>query len=96
MDWKRMFKSKRGVFDNLTEFALGVLLFVMTSAVGVLILAQVRTNGSIAASTNATATVDTGINAVQSLAAWTPIVIVVGVGAVIIGLLMMYRRGGAA
>lgn len=87
----KMFKDKRGVFDNLSNMALGVLYFVIIVAVGALVLTEVRNTGSVSGNTNATAAVNTGINAVQSLAGWAPVVIVVGVGAVLLALLFTFR-----
>jgi amino acid transporter len=87
-----MLKDKKGMFGALDDLGHGVIYFIILVAVGVVLLANFLTQAQISSSSNATATVNTGINALQGLAGWAPIIIIIGVVVVILAVLTQLRR----
>jgi len=88
-------KKHKGVIADLTNAGLGIVVLAVILAVGLLILIGVR-NQSTDATVNTT--LNTTISAIGSIPGWLSTIIVVIVGAGLIGLVMvafMYmRRGG--
>ena len=73
-------KSKRGVWENLSAMALGIVTFVVIGAVGALILANIGSQSAVSLDGNATAIVNYGKTGLTSLSSWTGTIVVVAVG----------------
>lgn len=89
-----MWTDKKGVFEQLSSIALGLGSFAVILVVVILILANVRSNGTVSSNVNATAAVDTTINQVATLPGWLGIIIVVAVGALLLSMIYIFRRAG--
>ena len=89
---KNLFKHKKGVMDQLSDLAIGVVSVAIVLVVVFLIMAQVGANSQVVASGNATAAVNTLTGALATIPAWIPIVIVTIIGALLIGLVAIFRR----
>jgi len=89
----KMFSSRKGqVFDQLGALGIGIAALVITLVVVFLILAQVKANTTVAADANATAAVNTLTTAAATIPNWVPIVVITAIGALLIGMVMMFRR----
>jgi len=87
--------DKKGqVFDQMTALGIGVAGLCITLVVVFLILSNVRTNATVAADANATLATQTLTNAVATIPNWVPLVVIAVIGAILIGLVAMFR--GAA
>ena len=85
--------NKRGqVFDQLAMLGIGIAGLVVTLVVVFLILAQVKANATVAADGNATAVVNTLTTAAATIPNWVSIVVITAIGALLIGMVMMFRR----
>jgi hypothetical protein len=85
-----MRKNKRGVWENLSAMALGIVTFVVIGAVGALILANIGSNSTVSADANATAVINYGKAGLNSLTSWIGVIVVVAVGAILIALIAGY------
>lgn len=86
--------NKKGqVFDNLAGLGVGVVGLAITLTVVFLIMSQTKANSTVAADANATAALTTLQNAADDIPSWVPIVIIVTIGAILIGLVQLFRRG---
>ncbi len=84
--------NKRAVFDQLSALGVGIATLVITLAVVFLILANVRANTQVAADPNATASVVTLTNAASTIPGWVPLVVLVAIGALILGMIALFGR----
>jgi hypothetical protein len=87
-----MMKTKKGVFDQLGALGIGVVTLAITLVVVFLIMSQVGANTTVAADGNATATVTTLTEAAADIPGWVPIVVIVAIGALLLGLIAVFRR----
>ena len=87
-----MFKSKRAILDQLSDLMKGLAVVAIIAVVVTLILANVLTNGSVAANTNATAATNKMINLVGSTIDWVPLVVLVAIGALLLSMIYMFNR----
>ena len=87
----RMFKSKKGVVDQLMPVIISLVAIGVTLAVGFLILSTVKTNSKVAADANATLGVAQTVSAMSDIPGWLPIIIITIIGALLIGLVSMFR-----
>jgi len=85
--------NKKGQLGGITELAKGLAVVSIVFVVAVLILSNVKNNGNVVASTNATAVVNTLFHETEQLAGWIPLIIIVAVGAVLLGMLYMFGGG---
>ena len=96
--------NKKGVMEQLGALAVGVAALCIALVVTFLIMAQAKTQvGTISSVniTNATAcAADTGCNAISTLQTaastipnWVPLIIIAVIGALLIGLVSMFRAG---
>ncbi len=89
----QMLKSKKGqVFDQLGALGIGVAGLAITLVVVFLILSNLAANSTVVADTNATAAVSVLQNAADDIPSWVPIVIITVIGAILIGLVSLFRR----
>ena len=98
--------NKRGVWENLSSMAIGIITFVVIATVGALMLAQFKTSfpKTTFDATNASGqgfnvsvldpNVSTAIGygqaGVTGITSWIPVIIVVAIGAVLIALVAGY------
>ena len=61
-------------------------------AVVFLVLANIKANTSVAADANATAAVNTLTNAAATIPGWVPLVVIVAIGALILGMIGMFSQ----
>ena len=85
--------NKKGqVFDQLGALGIGIAGLVVTLVVVFLILANVKANTTVAADGNATLAVATLTTAAATIPGWVSIVVITAIGALLIGMVMMFRR----
>lgn len=84
--------GKKGVVDNLAPVVIALVAIGITLAVGFLILSEVAGNSMVSADANATAGVEATQNAMGDIPGWLPIIIITIIGALLIGLVSMFRR----
>ena len=83
--------NKRGVFDQLIDLSIGIGIFAVVGVVVTLIVSNVGSNSTVAADGNATAYVRATQVQLGTLPGWLGVIIVVAVGALLIGMVMMFR-----
>ena len=71
---------------------IGIATLVITLAVVFLVLANIKANTSVAADANATAAVNTLTNAAATIPGWVPLVVIVAIGALILGMIGMFSQ----
>ena len=84
--------GKRGVFDQLGALGIGIAALVITLVVVFLILSQIGSNSQVVADENATVAVNTLTNAADDIPNWVPIVVITAIGALLIGMVALFRR----
>ena len=84
--------SKKGVFDQLGALGIGIATLVITLAVVFLILANIKSNTSVAADPNATLAVSTLTAAAATIPGWVGLIVLVAIGALILGMIAMFGR----
>jgi len=87
----KMFR-KGQVFDQMSALGIGIAALVITLVVVFLILAQVKANASVVADPNATLAVTTLTTAAATIPNWVSIVVITAIGALLIGMVAMFRR----
>lgn len=86
-------KSKKAqVFDQLGALGIGVAALAITLVVVFLIMANLAANTTVAADANASAAVTQLQTAADTIPTWVPIVIITVIGALLIGLVALFRR----
>lgn len=93
--FKNKHLSRRGqlnVLDSLSQLAIGAVVFGITIVVVFLMMGELSTNTTVSADTNATAAVNTINNSLDDIPDWLPIIIIVVIGALLIGLVSVFRR----
>ncbi len=83
--------SKKGAIDQLMPLIIGLVAIAITLAVGFLILSEVRANAKVAADANATAAVRETQSAMDDIPGWLPIIVITIIGALLIGLVAIFR-----
>jgi uncharacterized membrane protein YfcA len=92
MEIKKM--NKKGqIFNQLGALGTGIAALAITMVVSFLILSQTAANTTVAADSNATAAVDTLTNAAADVPDWVPLVVIAVIGALLLSLVAMFRRG---
>lgn len=90
---KNFLRSKKGqVMDQLGSLGIGIATLVIILAVVFLIMANVGANTQVAADANATAAVQTLTTAAATIPTWVPLVVIVAIGALILGLVQVFRQ----
>jgi len=85
--------NKKGqVFDQLSALGIGIATLVITLAVVFLVLANIKSNASVVADGNATYAVATLTSAAATIPGWVPLVVIVAIGALILGMIGMFNR----
>ena len=86
--------KKKAAISELMPLVTALVAIGITLAVGFLILAQVAANATVVADSNATAAVAATTNAMEDIPGWLPIIIVTVIGALLLGLVAMFRGAG--
>ena len=87
----KMFNSKKGVVDQLMPVIISLVAIGITLAVGFLILSTVKANAKVVADPNATLGIVQTVSAMADIPGWLPIIIITIIGALLIGLVSMFR-----
>ena len=89
----KKFMNKKGqVFDQLSGLGVGIAGLAITLVVVFLIMSQTKANATVAADTNATLAVSTLQGAADDIPGWVPLVVIAVIGAILLGLVAMFRR----
>lgn len=80
------------MFSNLSGLVVGLVALGIILAVGFLILSNILSNASVAADGNATAAVTSTITAAAGIPTWLGVIVIVVIGALLIGLVAMFRQ----
>ena len=84
--------NKKGVFDQLSGIVIGLVVLAVVLIVGFLIYAQLAANTAVVADGNATAAVASLQTSTEDVVDWIPIVVIVIIGALLIGLVGVFGR----
>jgi len=87
----KLLTSKKGVIDNLLPVIISLVAIAVTLAVGFLILSSVKSNATVAADVNATAAITQTQTAMDDIPGWLPIIVITIIGALLIGLVALFR-----
>ena len=83
---------KGQIFDQMSALGVGIATLCITLVVVFLILANTGSNSAVAADPNATAAVDELQSAAGTIPGWVPLVVIAVIGAILLGLVAMFRR----
>lgn len=84
--------NKKGALQELGALGIGIASLTITLVVVFLILSNVGTNSTVAANSNATAAVNTLTQAAGTIPGWVPLIVIVFIGAIILGLIRFFRQ----
>lgn len=87
-------KNKKAVIDQLAPLIIGLVTIGIILIVGFLIMSEIASNAKVAADSNATAAIKEVQNATADIPTWLPIIVITIIGALLIGLVSIFRRGG--
>jgi len=88
---KKLFKSKAGVIDQLVPVVTSLVVIGVVLVVGFLIFAEVGANSKVLADNNASAGINETRDAMSEIPGWLPIIIITIIGALLIGLVSLFR-----
>ena len=83
--------NKKGQIEALTPLVISLVVIGILLVVAFLIFAQVAANATVTADTNATAAIAAVQAATDDIPGWLPIIVVVVIGALLIGLVSFLR-----
>lgn len=92
----KLFRGKRGqsnIFDSLIALGIGIASLAIVLIVVFLIMSQAKSNTTVAADQNATAAISELQNATDDIPTWIPLIVIALIGAILIGLVGLYRFG---
>jgi uncharacterized protein (UPF0333 family) len=84
--------NRKGQLDQLVPFIISLVVIGVLLVVAFLILSEVGSNTTVAADGNASAAIDDVTGAMDSIPSWLPIIVIVVIGALLIGLVSFLRR----
>ena len=84
--------NKKGQIEALIPLVISLVVIGILIVVAFLIFAQVAANTTVAADGNATAAIVAVQDATDDIPGWLPIIVVVVIGALLIGLVSFLRR----
>ena len=84
--------NKRGVLDQLVPLIIGLVVIGVVLAVGFLILSNIAANSAVVADANATIAIAETTEAMAGIPGWLGVIIIVVIGALLIGLVSMFRQ----
>lgn len=83
--------GKKGVFDGMSNLAIGAVVLGITLVVALLIMSGVKANTTVSADGNATAATNSVLTAMATIPGWVGLVVLVAIGALLI---FLVRRFG--
>lgn len=83
--------NKKGQIEALVPLVVSLVVIGILLVVAFLIFSQVAANSSVVADTNATAAIESVQEATADIPGWLPIIVVVVIGALLIGLVSFLR-----
>jgi len=83
--------NKKGQIEALVPLVISLVVVGILLVVAFLIFSQVAANTTVAADGNASAAIDTVQEATADIPGWLPIIVVVVIGALLIGLVSFLR-----
>jgi len=83
--------NKKGQIEALVPLVISLVVVGILLVVAFLIFSQVAANTTVAADSNATAAIAAVQNATDDIPGWLPIIVVVVIGALLIGLVSFLR-----
>jgi len=83
--------NKKGQIEALVPLVISLVVVGILLVVAFLIFSQVAANTTVAADSNATAAIVAVQNATDDIPGWLPIIVVVVIGALLIGLVSFLR-----
>ena len=84
--------NKKGQIEALVPLVISLVVIGILLVVAFLIFSQVAANSTVGADTNATAAIKAVQEATDDIPGWLPIIVVVVIGALLIGLVGFLRR----
>jgi len=85
--------NKKGqVFSQLAQLGVGITALAITLVVVFLILSETGANATVAADANASASLTTLTNAASDIPGWVPLVVIAVIGAMLLGLVALFRN----
>lgn len=88
---KSLLKCKRGVFDQITALAIGLVTVGLVLAVVFLIFSNLLSNSTVAADGNATAALTQTVTSTNNIPTFLPVIVIVAIGGLLIGLVSFIR-----
>lgn len=85
-------KSKKGVLQGLEDLMQGLGSVVIIMVVVFLIIANVKSNSTVAADPNATAAVTETQEAASDIPTWLPLIVIVFIGGLLLTLVRFMKR----
>jgi len=86
-----LIKSKKGIMDQLSGLVIGLVALGIIIVVALLIMGSIAANTTVAANANATKAIADTIEATDDVPGWLPIIVITLIGALLIGLVAMFR-----
>uniref|UniRef100_A0A6H1ZIX9 Uncharacterized protein n=1 Tax=viral metagenome TaxID=1070528 RepID=A0A6H1ZIX9_9ZZZZ len=83
--------NKKGQIEALVPLVISLVVIGILLVVAFLIFSQVAANTTVVADTNATAAIQAVQEATDDIPGWLPIIVVVVIGALLIGLVSFLR-----
>jgi len=83
--------NKKGQIEALVPLVISLVVIGILLVVAFLIFAQVADNSTVSADSNATAAIEAVQEATDDIPGWLPIIVVVVIGALLIGLVSFLR-----
>jgi len=83
--------NNKGQIDQLVPLVISLVVIGVLLVVAFLIMDEVADNSAVTADGNATAAVNSVVDAMDDLPSWLPIIVIVVIGALLIGLVSFLR-----
>ena len=84
--------DKKGqIFEQLSGLGVGITGLAITLVVVFLLMSQTKSNSTVAADANATTALTELQNATDDIPGWVPLVVIAVIGAILLGLVAMFR-----
>ena len=87
----KLMKNKKGQIEALVPLVISLVVIGILLVVAFLIFAQVADNATVTADGNATAAIVAVQTSTDDIPGWLPIIVVVVIGALLIGLVSFLR-----
>jgi uncharacterized protein (UPF0333 family) len=91
MNLKKINRNRKGQIDHLVPLVISLVVIGVLLVVAFLIMSEVASNSTVTADGNASAAVDEVQEAMGTIPGWLPIIVIVVIGALLIGLVSFLR-----